>query len=152
MAWIAITESDVEETLLGPELERVRQAAGAEDGSDDDKLPGIIAKVTNELRGHIESCPQNRVGAAGTLPERCHRHALAIIRHSLLTRLKMAVGDDRAREYKSAEAFFIRVSECKVKMEQPDDGDVVSEANTPTVDVVQQTTQEMGKTSLKGLF
>jgi Protein of unknown function (DUF1320) len=150
--WIAITATDVESVMAGPELEAVRRAAGDADGDEADMLPAIITTVTNEIRAHIEDCSENRLGAAGTLPERVHHHALAVIRYRLLSRLDMGVGEGRQKEYDDATAFFRRVSECRVKIEQPDDADVVREANTPTVDVVTQTTQEMGKASLKGLF
>lgn len=150
--WRAITETDVETVLAGPELEAIRSAAGAADGDDADMLPAIIATVTDEVRAHIEDCAENRLGAAGTVPERVIHHALAIIRNRLLSRLGMEAGESRNVEYRDAVAFFRRVSECQVKIEQPDDADVVSEANTPTVDVVTSTTQQMGKANLKGLF
>lgn len=152
MAWRAITATDVESAMSGPELEAVRQAAGDSEGDEMDMLPAIIEAATNLARGHIEDCAENRVGAAGTVPERAIHHALVIIRTRLLARLNMEQGEIRKIENSDAVAFFKAVSACAFKIEQPDGEDVVSEANTPTVDVVTQTTQEMGKASLKGLF
>jgi len=150
--WRAITDLDVETVLSGPELEAIRSAAGDAEGDAADMLPAIITTVTDEVRAHIEDCPQNRLGPAGTVPERVIHHALAIIRNRLLSRLNMDAGDSRKVEHRDAVTFFQRVSECKVKIELPDAADVVSEANTPTVDVVVSTTQQMAKTGLKGLF
>ena len=152
MAWRAITQADVETVLVGPELDAIRSAAGAADGSEDDKLSAIIATVTDECRAHIEDCPTNRLGAAGTLPERVIHHALAIIRTRLLSRLNMEQGETRANEHKEAVAFFQRVGECKVKIEQPDAEDIVEEANTPAMETVVSTTQQMTRDSLGGLF
>lgn len=153
MAWRAIIADDLETVLLGPELEAIRRVAGASDGSDDDKLGAVIATVTDECRAAIEDCPENRLGAAGTLPERVIHHALAIIRHRLLTRVKMASSEERTQEYRDARRFFERVSNCEVKIELPDDEDVVQEANTPEIDVVLETeNQQMGKSNLQGLF
>ena len=150
--WRAITDLDVETVLSGPELEAIRSAAGDAEGDAADMLPAIITTVTDEVRAHIEDCPQNRLGPVGTVPERVIHHALAIIRNRLLSRLNMDAGDSRKVEHRDAVTFFQRVSECKVKIELPDAADVVSEANTPTVDVVVSTTQQMAKTGLKGLF
>jgi len=150
--WRAITDLDVETVLSGPELEAIRSAAGDAEGDAADMLPAIITTVTDEVRAHIEDCPQNRLGPSGTVPERVIHHALAIIRNRLLSRLNMDAGDSRKVEHRDAVTFFQRVSECKVKIELPDAADVVSEANTPTVDVVVSTTQQMAKTGLKGLF
>lgn len=138
--------------MAGPELEAVRRAAGDAEGADADMLPAIIATVTDEVRAHIEDCPENRLGPAGTVPERTIHHALAIIRNRLLSRLNMEAGDSRNIEYRDAVAFFRRVSECRVKIELPDPAEVVEEAATPTVDVVSSTRQEMGKEKLSGLF
>lgn len=152
MAWRAITEADVETVLLGPELESLRSAAGSADGSEDDKLSAIIATVTDECRAHIEDCSTNRLGPAGTLPERVIHHALAIIRTRILSRIGMEQSEIRATEHKEAVAFFHRVSECKVKIEMPDAEDIVEETNTPSMETVTSSTPQMGKQSLGGLF
>ncbi len=150
--WRAITEADVETVLLGPELEAIRSAAGAADGSEDDKLDAIIEKVVNACRSHIEDCETNRLGPAGTLPERAIDHALVIIRTRLLSRINLELGETRAREHKEAVDFFHRVAECKVKIEMPDAEDIVQETNTPSMETVVSSTPQMGKQSLGGLF
>lgn len=152
MAWSAISATDVEEALSGPELAAVRTRAGASDGSDDDKLAGIIAKVTDQVRGYIEACPKNRVGAAGTLPERVHLHAIALIRVALLNRLNLNVSEARMEEYKEARRYFERVSECKVSIEQPDGGDVVTEANSSEIETINKPTSQASRAKLNGLY
>lgn len=152
MSWRALTETDVETVLLGPELESFRSVAGAADGSEDDKLDAILATVTDECRAHIEDCATNRLGPAGTLPERVIHHALAIVRQRILSRIDIESSETRTREYKDAVAFFHRVSECKVKIEKPDPDEVVEEANTPKVETVVSSEPQMGKTQLGGLF
>lgn len=150
--WRAITEDDVESSMAGPELDAIRRAAGDADGEDEDKLPAIIAAVTDEARAHIEDCAENRLGPAGTVPERVIHHAIAIIRVRLLSRVNMDTGDLRTAEYRDAVAFFRRVSECRVKIEAPDAGQVVDESVKPSVDVVTSTEQQMQKDNLGGLF
>lgn len=150
--WRAITEDDVEASMAGPELEALRRAAGDSDGADEDKLPSIIATVTDEVRAHIEDCEENRLGPDGTVPERVIHHAVAIIRVRLLSRVDMDGGDLRTAEYRDAVTFFRRVSECRVRIEQPDPDEVVEESNSPTVDIVTSTDSQMHKDQLKGLF
>lgn len=152
MAWRAITEADVETVLLGPELDSFRSIAGAADGTDDDKLAEIIATVTDECRAHIEDCATNKLGPAGTLPERVIHHALAIIRTRLLSRINAEETEVRAREYKDAVAFFHRVSECKAKIEKPEPDEIVEESNTPSMETVISSEPKMGKAQLGGLF
>lgn len=138
--------------MAGPELDAVRRAAGGSDGEDADMLPATIATVTDEVRAHIEDCPENRLGPAGTVPERAIHHALAIVRHRLLGRLNMDAGETRNAEYRDAVAFFRRVSECRVKIELPNPEDVVVEGNIPSTEVVTETPAQMGRTNLGGLF
>lgn len=152
MAWVAITSGMVETVLSGPELEAVRRVAGDAAGNDDDKLATVIGTVTDECRAKIEDCGENRLGAAGTLPERVHHHALAIIRQRLLTRLDLGVSEGRAAEYREALRFFDRVSECKVKIEAPDDEEVVTEAARPTVSVLNSGPTGMKRENIQGLF
>jgi hypothetical protein len=152
MAWRAITEADVETVLLGPELESFRSVAGAADGTADDKLAEIIATVTDECRAHIEDCATNKLGPAGTLPERVIHHALAIIRTRLLSRINLEQGETRAGEHKEAVAFFLRVADCKVKIEKPDPAEIVEEANTPSMETVTRSDPKMSKEQLGRLF
>lgn len=152
MAWEAITSTDVETVLNGPELEAVRRVAGDAAGDDEDKLAAVIATVTNECRAFIEDCAENRLGAAGTLPERTHHAALAIIRYRLLTRLDIPVSDARTSEWREALRFFEKVGRCEVKVEAPEDADVVSEAPASTMTVIQSGPSQMTKDNIKGLF
>lgn len=152
MAWREITDADVEGVLAGPELEAYRQRAGDSDGNDDDKLDLLIASVTDECRAYIEDCNENRLGAANTLPERCIGPALAVLRYKLMTRLGMGVNESRTQEYRDARKFFESVAACKLKIEQPDSGDVVSEANVPDLEVIDEAPQQMTRNQLGGLF
>ena len=152
MAWQALVAADVEAALSGPELEAYRRKAGDSYGDDDDKLAAIIAQVTDEIRSHVEDCPENQLGAAGTLPERLHYHAVAIVRYRLMNRLGLRVSEDRKQEYLDARRYLERVSECKVKIELPESADVVSEANTAGVEVITEQTTQASRTKLGGLF
>jgi hypothetical protein len=100
----------------------------------------------------IEACAANRLGAAGTLPERVHRKALVMMMAAILGRVGSRLSDSRQREVESAERFFIRVAECKFKIEQPDTGDVVDEGNTPEAEVITSQDAEATREQLGGLY
>ena len=152
MSWSAITGSDVESALSGPELEAYRRVAGTSAGANDDKLAAVIAQVTDEIRSHIEDCPENRLGAAGMLPERCHFHAVVMVRQRLMNRLGLKINESRETEHKNALRFFERVSECKVKIESPDAGDVVTEAPLPQIETITGNVAQASREKLKGLY
>lgn len=152
MSWLAITYTNVEAALSGPELQAYRRVAGNAAGEDDDKLAEVIKQVTNEIRSHIEDCAENRLGADGTLPERLHYHAVAIIRNRLMNRLGMAISDGRKTEYEDAVKYLHRVSECKVKIERPDAEDIVEESSLPEIEIVSGAEPQSTRQQLGGLY
>lgn len=152
MSWLAITYLDVEGSLSGPELQAYRRVAGNAAGENDDKLALTIKQVTDEFRGHIEDCAENKLGADGTLPERVHSHAVAIIRFHLLNRLGLTVSSGREKAYDVAVNFQHRVSACKVKIERPDAEDIVEESTTPEIETISGTETQSSRTQLGGLY
>lgn len=152
MAWLPITYLHVEAALSGPELQAYRRVAGNAAGEDDDKLAEVIKQVTNEARSHIEDCAENKLGADGTLPERLHYHAVAIIRNRLMNRLGMAISKGREDEFDAAMKYLHRVSECKVKIERPDAEDIVEEATIPEIETVSGAETQSSRDQLGGLY
>jgi len=150
--WLPITYTHVEAALSGPELQAYRRVAGDANGEDDDKLAEVIKQVTNEIRSHIEDCAENRLGADGTLPERLHYHAVAIIRNRLMNRLGMTISEGRKTEYEDAVKYLHRVSECKVKIERPDAEDIVEESSLPEIEIISGAPSESTREKLGGLY
>ena len=89
-------------------------------GVGQDPLAEITAMVVQECRGHIGDSTRNTLAAGNKLPERVFYHALAMIRFRMLTRLDLEVSEDRRKEQRDALAFFYRVAEGKVDIEQPE--------------------------------
>ena len=117
MSWREITDEDVLNSLTGPETAAFRSAA-LRDGQDD-PLPEIIITVTDEVRGYIGGCSNNRLEAGATLPRAVIHHAVAIIRYRLISRLPISINDAREQEYKDARSFLKDVAACRVVIEQP---------------------------------
>lgn len=114
--WRELTEDDVLGVLSEPEVAAYQ---GAATGSGQDVLADILGQVINHCRGYIADNTQNALAAGLTLPERCLRPALHLIRKDLLTRLDLEVSEDRRKDASEALRFFERVADGKVSIEQP---------------------------------
>lgn len=147
--WRELTEDDIYGgAMMGPELDALRAAAHR--AGDDDALPDTMEKAVDWARGFIGDCSKNRLAPGLTVPERVIHSLAAIVRVRVLTRLDITVSDGRMTEYKSAEKFFIRVSECKVSIEQPE-GAIADDGNNETIEVISSSEREATRDKLRGL-
>jgi len=122
MAWITITENDVETRFAGAELSALKTAALA-DGQTN-PLTEVIEHVVNEIRGHVAACERNTLGAGSTIPDKLLSSALAMIRFHLASRLpRFPFDDTRKLAYTNAESLMRRVADCKFAIEEPDTED-----------------------------
>lgn len=100
-AWITLSEDDVRTEINGQELEAWRNAAKY--GSEADPVAGILASVTNFVRGFIARNPKNRLGPAGTLPECLKEVALPLITDRIMKRSFGEVIDPSGRRKSAME-------------------------------------------------
>lgn len=114
--WRPLTENDVLGVLSEPEAAAYQSAAA---GDVQDVLSDVLGQVVNHCRGYIADNAQNSLADGLTLPERCLRPALHLIRKDLLTRLDLEVSEDRRKDAAEAIRFFERVADGKVSIEQP---------------------------------
>ncbi|NQT94738.1 MAG: DUF1320 family protein [Lentisphaerae bacterium] len=122
MAWITITEDNVETRLVGAELTALKTVALA--AGQTSPLPEVIVQVVNEMRGHIAACPANTLNAGSTIPDKLLSAALAIIRFHLASRIpRFPFDDTRKLSYENAERLMRRVAECKFAIEEPETED-----------------------------
>lgn len=147
MAWVEVTEAMVKGAMSSPELGAINVAAVA---SGQNPLADITSTAVQEARAHIADCANNSLAAGETVPERCVHHILAIIRFRMLTRVNMAVSEDRRAEYKAALHFFERVAECKVAIEAPE-GETEASGCTPSMETVASRTRVASRDAMKGL-
>src|SRR4051794_29328669 len=85
MAWITLTETEVQNRLAKAELTALKSAAIAAGQTASAILAAAIAAVVGEVRGYVAK--KNTLGAAGTIPEELESTTLALIRRYLFTRL-----------------------------------------------------------------
>lgn len=145
--WRAVTEADVLGVLSAPEAAAYQSAAS---GSGQAVLTDVIGQVVNHCRGYIADHRANHLAAGITLPERCLRAALHLIRKDLLTRLDLEVSEDRRKDASEALRFFERVADGKVAVEQPTGATDTSSA-VQTIAVIHSSEQVTNRQSLAGL-
>ncbi len=121
MAWVTLTENDVERALSGAELAAFKTAALAT--GQEDPLPGILASVVREVRGRVAACQRNKLGPDGTIPDECEAHALSMIAFRLINRLPGMSKFLEARQKASDDAaqFLRDVALCHVAITQPEE-------------------------------
>lgn len=116
-AWIAVDEALVLARLSSPELDAFRTRAIQ--AGQADPLSDVISLVVPSVRAGIGANQQNVLADGMTLPESALRHALAIIRYLLATRLPgmgALIDELRVEEWKNAERWIL----SKPLVEQPD--------------------------------
>lgn len=128
MAWIVLSESDVETALAGGEMSAYTTAALG-DGQDN-PLPEQLARVTKVVRGYVAACNRNQLGPAGTIPEELEDAAVALIAHALAARLPLDsyLTDRLDRRKEDAERLLRDAASCKFAIEQPTTGTASTEA------------------------
>lgn len=145
--WRELTEADVVGVLNALEHAGY-QAAALADGQN--PMQDSITLVTNHCRGYIADNSENRLAEGLTLPERVHLSALHMVRVELLTRLDIEVSKDRDSAAKAAVRFFERVSEGKVKIEQPT-GATDDSGAVQTIKVLSNNERQATRGNLAGL-
>lgn len=147
MSWRPLTESDVLGVLNALETAAYQSAAI---GVGQVVLTDVIGQVVNHCRGYIADNAANALAAGVTLPERCLRPALHLIRKDLLTRLDIEVSKDRSDDAREAIRFFERVAEGKVQIEQPE-GAIDTSSPGPNITVLSNHERQATRQNLAGL-
>lgn len=120
--WRAITEEDVRSSINSIEDDATRLKYLA--GDQEDPLVEIIAQVTREVRDAIRSGAYFWMPDDETIvPEGAVHHAVAIIRHRLMSRYDVKVEEARLMEYREAIAYLRDVSRGIRKVENPSGGE-----------------------------
>lgn len=145
--WREITEADVLGVLNALETAAYQSAAS---GEGQDVLADITAQVVNHCRGYIADNRENKLAEGLTLPERCLRPALHLIRKDLITRLDMDMSEDRRRDVTEAVRFFERVADGKVTVEQPT-GATDDSGPVQSIELISTHERQATRDNLRGL-
>jgi len=131
MSWITITETDLKTRIDPSELAAYR--AAATDGGQADPVTGLIASVTDLVRGYAGV--RYALGAGNTIPERLLDTTLSIIRYRIITRIPgLVVDEHRTKEYDDAIKLLERVAKGDFALEEPETADTETTGGaTPSI-------------------
>lgn len=135
MAWRAISEVDLLQRMSSTELEAIRES-GLSD-SQGDPVADTIDQVTELVRGYIAANRNNKLGTAGTLPERLIRSACDILVVDVSTRVGgvlIDLSETRKDAKRDAIRLLEQVAAGTYAIEEPDtEGDDSQAAPTPSL-------------------
>lgn len=108
--WREPNESDIQSAMTSEEFGTLRGKLIA--AGQTDPFAAILGQVTYMFREAIRSNPANTLDETpSTLPEAAIFHAVAIIRHRLLSRFNTSLPSDaRMEEFKAAQAYLREVA------------------------------------------
>jgi hypothetical protein len=93
MSWITLTEAHLTDRLSGTELAGWRRAALASGQAD--PVAGVLASVTDEVRGYVGAWRNNVLNAGSTIPSELLDAAMALVVSRLSSRLPIPLTQDR---------------------------------------------------------
>ena len=125
--WISIATGDVENYLMAPQLNALRNAARGE--SQGDPLPDIIQDAVSHVRRKIASCARNTLDTdITTVPPSLKTQTIYVTIFRAQVRIPvLKLTEDQIRAYNNAETDLNRIASCTDVVEQPTDS-VVSDS------------------------
>lgn len=116
MAWIQITEADIQTVFSGAEIEAYRSAALAQGQSD--PVSATIAQVVDLVRGYIGAAGIT-LGASGTIPQKLLSTSLDVFAWRFSSRVGRKAGDSRQTLYQDAIKLLENVAKGQFDIEEP---------------------------------
>ena len=118
-AWVTLSEADVVPAYISTdEVTKLRQLGGT---GGTDPLAQLLADVSAEVRGAIQSNPRNRLDMAPTIPPSLKMTACILVMYRVLTRAGSGVALDKKDARKlaadKASETLLRVEEGKRTVE-----------------------------------
>lgn len=131
MAWVPITEKDIEGSITPSENTALRIRLKEDDAPD--PLGAMISQVTAKFRDAVRSGGRVRLTEDPTLvPDGAVFDLVAIIRHRLLGKFGVGeITDDRVDEFKAANAFLTDVRRGVAAVEDPFEGEGATQKIPP---------------------
>lgn len=113
--WVTLTRAMLISALSKREREDFGKTSTESPG--DDRVPEILADLTAEIRNGIGNHSQNTLSAVETaIPPEFKARALSVARWRLLLSIpNYTPGKSRELDFEKADAFFIKVTEGKIR-------------------------------------
>jgi hypothetical protein len=151
MQWVVITANDLNDYLVGVQVDALRQTALA-DGQDD-PFTRVMQDRANYVRRRIESNPSNRISATPyAVPPELKTGTCYLIIEALQPRLKLPLTEDQKKQIQKAEDYLNRIADEKDVVAIPDDPLEPSDAQSGgAISVVSSNTRRATREKMNGL-
>lgn len=120
-AWITIAVTDLNDYLVGAQVNALRTAALASGQAD--PFNAVMPAVAARVRAEVQGCKTNQISAtANTVPPDLKRETIMLILEAMQARLPtLKLTEDQQRQIERAYEYLRRVAKCEVPIEQPSD-------------------------------
>lgn len=122
MAWITPTLELCRTRITGAEWNGLQNAAKSADQDGEAMAQQVIDTQVQRIRGRVAACKENRLGAAGTIPDELQSAFLACWVYDFITRLPAMRGlldEQRVRAWEAAERELRDAAACNIAIVPP---------------------------------
>lgn len=117
--WITITVATLNEAKVAALIDACSTAAKAE--GQDNRAPGIIQGVVNEIRNAVATCANNRVDSDTTkIPESQRDMAVDFIIARLKAAVELPLTEDEKSNLSWRRTQLRDIAKCELVVDQPD--------------------------------
>jgi hypothetical protein len=118
--WIVIQDEDLDDYLVGAQMDALRSAALAtgQDNPFDRVMPDVAARIRAEVR----ACRSNQVSALpNSIPPDLKTYACYLIIEAMTVRLSIGISltDDQRTQCSEARKYLRRIADCEIPIAQP---------------------------------
>jgi hypothetical protein len=120
-AWIVIAATDLNDYLVGAQVNALRTAALA--AGQADPFNAVMPAVAARVRAEVQGCKTNQISAtANSVPPDLKRETVLLILEAMQTRLpSLKLTEDQRSQIDRAYDYLKRIARCEVPISQPDD-------------------------------
>jgi len=154
MAWITLSEEDVQGRLAGAELTALKSSALATGKTAAEVIAQALEDVSKKVRGYVAACRNNTLGDGTSIPDELKDAALALVVDFLFTRLpamKSLYDEARQNRAKVAMSELRDAAACKIAIVPPAT-EAEDQAAGPAVELVNSGTRVATRSKMKGLL
>jgi hypothetical protein len=149
--WIVMTEEDLNDFLVGAQVNALRTAALATGQSD--PFENIMPAIAQRIRLKIASCTRNRLSATpDSIPPELKWIAAYLIIEAMQGRIpSLRLSDDQKSQVSEARKQLDRIADCKDVVSEPVDPEESVAQQSGGISLVSSTERAATRTKMNGL-
>lgn len=150
-AWITITSSDLNDYLVGAQVNALKTAALA--SGQTDPFPRVMADIVERARREIQACPTNKLSAtASTIPPELKSQACYLIIEAMQARLPgLKLTEEQRTLISDAKDYLKRIAKCEIPITEPPDPLADQVQRQGDIELVTKPTRKATRDKLAGL-